>query len=112
MPGRSALNDMTLPKCIFQIARSSCAIICVFLGRPDPSDLRRYLSQDPPLPTPSNYHIVSRPEGVAADTSIRPTWASSRGLLPGPLSKSVSCSYCRRLRLRGILKSQYRLSKS
>ncbi|GFW93057.1 hypothetical protein TNCV_3887981 [Trichonephila clavipes] len=27
------------------------------------------------------------------------------------LSKSVSCSYCRRLRLRGI-KSQYRLSKS
>ncbi|GFW34653.1 hypothetical protein TNCV_952811 [Trichonephila clavipes] len=42
---------------------------------------------DPLLPTPSNYHIA--PTEVAADTSIQK-----------PVSKSVSCSYCRR---RGIL---------
>ncbi|GFY36061.1 hypothetical protein TNCV_4844331 [Trichonephila clavipes] len=63
------------------------AIICV--GRPDP--VRRYTL--PLLPTPSK-----NPTEVAADTSIRPTC-----FLKMPLSKSVSCSYCRRLRLRGIL---------
>ncbi|GFU10981.1 hypothetical protein TNCV_4658141 [Trichonephila clavipes] len=74
------------------------AIICV-PGTSDP--LRRYTlpSVIPLLPTPSNYHIA--PTEVAADTSIRPTCFSEAYYTA--LSKSVSCSYCRRLRLRGIL---------
>ncbi|GFU92809.1 hypothetical protein TNCV_3695541 [Trichonephila clavipes] len=57
---------------------------------------------DPLLPTPSNYHIA--PTEVAADTSIRPT-CFSEAYYTAPIKAliSVSCSYCRRLRLRGIL---------
>ncbi|GFV31934.1 hypothetical protein TNCV_3494871 [Trichonephila clavipes] len=79
------------------IARSSRSF--VFLGRPDPP--RRYTLTfcDPLLPTPSNYHIA-RPRWRPIRLFDQP---ASLRLIIRPLSKSVSCSYCRRLRLRGIL---------
>ncbi|GFY01288.1 hypothetical protein TNCV_5077551 [Trichonephila clavipes] len=82
------------------------AIICV-PGRPDPP--RRYTLTfcDPLLPTPSNYHIA-RPRGglyvYSTNLLLRP--------IIRPLQSPSVAVYCRRLRLRGILKSQYRLSKS
>ncbi|GFT28464.1 hypothetical protein TNCV_428791 [Trichonephila clavipes] len=79
------------------IARSSRSF--VFLGRPDPPTVHSTFC-DPLLPTPSNYHIA--PTEVAADTSIRPI-CFSEAYYTAPIKKSVSCSYCRRLRLRGIL---------
>ncbi|GFU25012.1 uncharacterized protein TNCV_5008821 [Trichonephila clavipes] len=72
----------------------------VFLGRPDPP--RRTVHStfcDPLLPTPSNYHIA-RPRFRPIRLFDQP--ASLRPIILPP-SKSVSCSYCRRLRLRGIL---------
>ncbi|GFW28278.1 hypothetical protein TNCV_4639451 [Trichonephila clavipes] len=89
----------------FLIARSSRSF--VFLGRPDPP--RRY----------TLYLLIHCCQHRATTISLRPRWRpirlfdqpASLRLIIRPLSKSVSCSYCRRLRLRGI-KSQYRLSKS
>ncbi|GFT77973.1 hypothetical protein TNCV_4494621 [Trichonephila clavipes] len=57
------------------------------------------LEGDPLLPTPSNYHIA-RPRWWPIRLFDQP--ASLRPIIR-TLSKSVSCSYCRRLRLRGIL---------
>ncbi|GFX03656.1 hypothetical protein TNCV_2112281 [Trichonephila clavipes] len=90
------LATLLVPKWpLLLIARSSRSF--VFLGRPDPP--RRYTLPSVMLPTPSNYHIA-RPRWRPIRLFDQP--ASLRPIIR-PLSKSVSCSYCRRLRLRGIL---------
>ncbi|GFW92556.1 hypothetical protein TNCV_518731 [Trichonephila clavipes] len=96
----SMLNVVGAEVATLLIARSSRSF--VFLGRPDPP--RRYT-------LPSVIHCCQQ----ATTISLRPRWRSIRlfdqpaSLRPiiRPLSKSVSCSYCRRLRLRILLNIVY-----